>query len=157
MTAAWPFAGLLLTGPLCSTGPWPYHGYARCCDLRPRFRAKSLFLSPRKGSREVGYRAIARNGRVLLCADRPMEELPGRLVFVRLQTWHRVYLPGEAPLPHGILLCVRSMDIPHRADAGPPKGAAFCFEMCRRPHAEAQGELRIEVGGGKILDFCASN
>jgi hypothetical protein len=143
----WPFAGSLLTGPRCSISQWPYTLHVRCCDLRPRFRVKQTIRSR--------CRAIARNGRILLCADRPIEELPGRVVRLRLQTWHRVYLPGDAPQPHGVLLCVRSLDSSDRRDAGPTESIVPLFEMGLRPLAEAKGELRIEVGGGMMLDFCA--
>jgi len=146
VTTTWPFAGSLLAGSVCSTGPWPYILHARCCDLRRRFLVKpSLAPSGAKGKRGSTYRAIARNGRILLCADRPLEELPGRLIRLRLQTWHRVYLPGETPQPHGILLCMRG--IPDEDTITP------VFEMRLRPLAEATGELHIEVGGRMVLDF----
>jgi hypothetical protein len=144
VTRIWPFVGSLLSGPLCSSGRWPFTLHVRCCDLRPRFLIKQKLRS--------SDRAIARNGRVLLCADRPVEELSGRLVRLRLQTWHRAYLPGDAPQPHGVLLCVR--DRPERPDAGL---AIPLFTIHLRPLAEAQGELRIEVGGGMLLDFCTMN
>jgi len=150
VTTTWPFAGSLLTGPLCSMGEWPYSFHVRCCDLRPRFLIKSPPYPPRMGgNKRGGCRAIARNGRILLCADRPVEELPGRLVRLRLQTWHRIYLPGDAPQPHGVLLCVR--------DRAGDAGNTPVFEMCLRPRVEAKGELRIDVGGGMMLDFCETN
>ena len=76
-----------------------------------------------------------------------MEELSGRLVRLRLQTWHRIYLPGDAPQPHGVLLCVRGLDSDELTNP--------LLEMCLRPFAEARGELRIDVGGGMMLDFCS--
>lgn len=133
----WPFAGSLLAGYLCASTTWPYTLHARCCDLRPRFLLKNILRS--------GCRAIARNGRILLCADRPMEQLPGRIVRLRLQTWHRIYLSGDAPQPHGVLLCVRALD--------GDQNSVPLFEMNLRPLATAQGELRIEVGGGMMLEF----
>ncbi|MHB1426617.1 MAG: hypothetical protein ACYC3I_25935 [Gemmataceae bacterium] len=143
MTTAWPFTGSLLAGPLCSTALWPCTLHARCCDPRPRFLLKSPPSPPHAGGgRGEGCRAVARNGRVLLCADRPMEELAGRLVRIRLQTWHRIYLPGDAPQPHGVLLCVRCVE-----DVVP----SFAMEL--RSIAEARGQLRIDVGGGIMLDF----
>lgn len=141
MTTAWPFAGTLLAGSYCSAGQWPYTLHAHCCDLRPRFRLKQTIGS--------ACRAIARNGRILLCADRPLEELPGQLVRLRLQTWHRVYLPGDAPQPHGLLLCVRHL----KDDAE----SVALFTMQLRPRAEARGKLRIEVGGGMMLDLCRTS
>jgi hypothetical protein len=82
-----------------------------------------------------------------------VEELSGCLVLLRLQTWHRVYLPGEAPQPHGVLLCVRSLDIAKWRDAGP---IVLPFEMRLRSLAEARGEVRIDVGGRMVLDLCAT-
>jgi hypothetical protein len=146
---AWPFTGSLLAGLLCSSAEWPYTLHARCCDLRPRFRIKQAVGS--------GCRAIARNGRILLCADRPLEELSGQFVRLRLQTWHRVYLPGDPPQPHGLLLCVRTLGAPDQRDTGPTEGVAPLFTMRLRPLTEARGELRIEVGGGMMLDFCGTN
>jgi hypothetical protein len=98
------------------------------------------------GNRGGRCRAIARNGRILFCADRPLEELPERLVRIRLQTWHRIYLLGDAPEPHGVLMCVRCLE-------GDEKVAPL-FAMNLRPLAEAAGELRLDVGGGMVLDFC---
>jgi hypothetical protein len=71
--------------------------------------------------------------------------LAGGLVRLRLQTWHRVYLPGDAPQPHGVLLCLRCLD--------EAEGIAPRFTMHLRPVAEAKGELRIEVGGVMMLDI----
>lgn len=137
MGAPWPFAGALLTGSLCSTCEWPYTLHACCCDLRPRFLIKQAIRS--------ACRAIARNGRILLCSDRPLEQLPGRIVRLRLQTWHRAYLPGDAPQPHGVLLCLRCLE---GAEFPTPR-----FTMRLGKNAEALGELRIDVGGGMMLDF----
>lgn len=139
MTCLWPFAGSLLAGPLCSTSEWPYTLYTRCCDLRPRFLIKPAIQS--------AYRAVARNGRILLCTDRPLEQLPDRIVRLRLQTWHRIYLPGDAPQPHGLLLHVRAFD-------GEEENAPR-FTMLLEKTSEARGELRIDVGGGMLLDFVA--
>lgn len=141
MTTTWPFAEDLLAGPLCSMTQWPYNLHACCCDLRPRFLVKQTIRS--------GCRAVSRNGRVLLCADRPVEELSGRFVRVRLQTWHRSYLPGDVPQPHGVLLYVRSLASDERK--------VPVFEMHLRPLVEAKGELRIAVGGGIMLDFFATS
>jgi hypothetical protein len=137
MPTGWPFAGSLLTGPLCQREPWPCTLHVRLGDLRPRFLVKQTIAAR--------CRAIARNGRVLLCADRPLVELCGSLVRLRLQTWHRVYLPGEIPEPHGVLLCVRVVDEERTQQ----------FKACLRPIAEATGELRVDVGGGMVLDLCA--
>jgi hypothetical protein len=137
MTTGWHLAGDLLTGPLCSTAAWPYTLHVRLGDLRPRFLPKNGIGS--------GCRAVARNGRVLLCGDRPLDQLSGRLAQVRLQTWHRVILPGERPQPYGVLLCVRCLS----ADDSPE--SPFAMQLVRV--REAEGVLRIDVGGGMVLDF----
>src|SRR5437870_1095548 len=91
----------LLSGPLFP-GPQalPLCLQVWTCDLRPRFLAK--------GRVGQSYRAVARNGRVLLAADRSFAELTDRPAQVRVQIWHRVILPGDPAEPYGILLCVRS-------------------------------------------------
>jgi hypothetical protein len=133
----WPFVGSLLTGPVCSSAAWPFTMHARLGDLRPRFRVKEILRG--------GCRAIARDGRVLLCLDRPLEDLSGLHVCLRLQTWHRMILPGEAAEPFGVLVSVRGVDA--RQNLAP------LFTGDLRHRSEAQGELRLEVGGGMVLDF----
>src|SRR5205823_14428060 len=92
----------LLQGSLLTKdGSWPLLLCARLCDLRPRFLVKQR-VGP-------GYRAVARNGRVLLASDRQLVELIGCTAWVRIQTWHRALLPGDRPEPYGILLCIRSL------------------------------------------------
>jgi hypothetical protein len=136
MTTGWLLAGDLLTGPLCSTAAWPCSLRVRLCDLRPRFLPKCVIGS--------GCRAVARNGRILLCGDRPLDELSGQSVRVRLQTWHRAILPGESPGPYGVLLCVRCLPTDDLSRS------VFTTQLVRR--SEAEGELRVEVGGGMVLD-----
>src|SRR5947209_19911878 len=86
----------LLGGLLADTGREPVVLIARMCDLRPRFLAK--------GQIGRGYRAIARNGRILLASDVPLPQLDGVVVSVRVQTWHRTILPGDPAEPYGLLL-----------------------------------------------------
>src|SRR5262249_44147822 len=93
-------ARTLLSGPLVSpAGLATLSLQAYLCDLRPRFLAK--------GGAGQRYRAVARNGRVLLASDQPLEALAGCAARLRLQTWHRAILAGERPEPFGLLLCVR--------------------------------------------------
>jgi hypothetical protein len=126
----------LLNGPLLAAGvPWPLTLRARLGDLRPRFLPK--------GPAGRGFRAVARNGRVLLASDRPASELAGRAAEVRLQTWHRVILSGEAPRPWGVLLCVRCLDDAAEVDYVAQLGRA----------AEGAFDLALEVGGGMRLQF----
>jgi hypothetical protein len=122
----------LLRGRL--VGPWPLVLRAVLGDLRPRFLPKCR-VGP-------GWRAVARNGRVLLASDRPLEELTGRAVLLRLQTWHREVLPGEGPTPRGILLCLR-------ADEGDEP--LLTTELAAAP--EGACELALDVGGRLWLVF----
>jgi hypothetical protein len=130
--------GDLLDGPLASASE-PLVLTARLGELRPRFLPK--------GRVGRGYRAIARNGRVLLASDRPVTELAGRVVRLRVQTWHRAILPGEPPEPYGLLLCVRE------AEAGGE--AAHTAELVARVRMpEGVARLVLDVGGGSVLAFC---
>ena len=135
MSPPWQQAADLIRGPLLTAGaPWPLSLRVLLCDLRPRFLAK--------GQAGRGHRAIARNGRVLLAADRPPGELAGRCTRLRLQTWHRAILPGERPKPHGLLLCVRPVD---------NEDPEFETRLVRL--SEGSGDLILEVGGGLVLEF----
>ena len=136
MTAIPDAAARLLRGPLPTSDAWPLSFSAVLCDLGARFLVKC-----RVGR---GYRAIARNGRVLLASDLPPTELTGRLVRVRLQTWHKAILAGDVPSPYGLLLCLRS---PEGEDV-PPE---FEAQLVRQPGGSFP--LAIEVGGGSLLEF----
>ena len=129
------FPAGLLWGPLVSgTPPFPLLLPVRLGDLRGRFLAK--------GRAGRGYRALARNGRILLAGDRPLGELPDRVVWLRVQTWHRAILPGDRPEPYGILLCVgRSV----------PPAPAYDARLVRCPSPTAV--LTVDVGGGWVLEF----
>src|SRR5207253_2064575 len=109
---------------------------ARLGDLRTRFLPK--------GQVGRGHRAVARNGRVLLASDLPVTDLAGRVAAVRLQTWHRAILPGDVPEPFGLLLCVR---------VNPQPDGVPGWSMQLVDAREASGDLVVEVGGGKVLDF----
>jgi hypothetical protein len=137
MPTGWDEAGSLLRGPLWGAAPWPFNLHAVLCDLRPRFLVKAA-VGP-------GHRAISRNGRVLLCGDRPLADLPGRPARLRLQTWHRVLLPDAAPEAYGVLLCVRCGGHP------PPDSPAFLTRLT--PRSEPGGELDLDLGGGMVLAF----
>jgi hypothetical protein len=137
MSPPWQHAADLLRGPLLTAaGPWPLSLCVLLGDLRPRFLAK--------GQAGRGYRAVARNGRVLLAGDRPLADLAGRCVRLRLQTWHRTVLPGDRPKPHGLLLCVRSA-------AG--QGPEFEARLARHGDGSADLALALDVGGGQALHF----
>jgi hypothetical protein len=135
MSPPWQHAADLIRGPLLTAAaPWPLSLCVLLCDLRPRFLAK--------GQAGRGHRAIARNGRILLAADRPLAELVGRCARLRLQTWHRAILPGDRPKPYGLLLCVRP------ADGEEPQ-----FETLLVSQPDGSAELALDVGGGQALHF----
>ena len=90
-----------------------------------------------------GYRAIARNGRVLLATDQPLPELAQRTVWIRVQVWHRAILAGERAEPYGVLLVVRS-----RVFADEP---IYKTGLVRVPGPGCA--LAIAVGGGMVLEF----
>jgi hypothetical protein len=130
----------LLTGPLLKASSWPLLLQARLCDLRPRFLDK--------GRTRNGCRAIARNGRVLLCGDRAMSELAGRDVWLRLQTWHRSHLPADVPEPYGVVVWVRGVEELTPTDSPGPVYATRLVSA-----AEAVGDLHLDVGGRFVLEF----
>lgn len=131
------FLDSLLHGPLWSASrPWPLNLHARLCDLKPRFLSK--------GCLGRGYRAIARNGRILLASNAPLMQLAGKVAFVRLQTWKKAILPGDRPEPYGILLVVRT----DRAARTPCILAAHLGSPSDEPF-----ELALDVGGGWRLEF----
>ena len=136
MAAIPEIADQLLSGPLwAAAGGLPLSLAARWCDVRSRFIPK--------GRVGRGERAVARNGRVLLAGDRPLAELAGCAVRVRVQVWHKVILPGRPPEPFGLLLCVRGRD----DVAGP----LYETRLSERP-GEAF-DLALDVGGGRVLEF----
>src|SRR5262245_40888763 len=92
----------LVRWPTSGRPGWPWTVTARLGDLRPRFLAKG------RGGR--GYRYVARNERVLLAAERPLDELIHRTARLRFQTWHRSLLAGDLPEPFGVLLAVRLLE-----------------------------------------------
>jgi hypothetical protein len=96
----------------------------------------------------AGYRAIARNGRILLASRQPLDELVGRAALIRFQTWHRTILPNEAPETYGVLMCASS-----RPELG--RSAQFIARLC--PVTEEPSELALDVGGGLVLEFRRSD
>jgi hypothetical protein len=136
MISGWELAGSWLKGPLCGVEAWPLTIRAVLCDLRPRFIEKHGIGR--------GYRAVARNGRVLLCGDRSLADLTGITASVRLQTWNRKILTGDAPKPYGVLVYVHGRD--RLMD-----GVLFTTQLA--PSAEASGDMSLDVGGEWALEF----
>lgn len=133
MTAETTILEQLLRG---SRESWPLALRARLCDLRPRFIPKCQVGS--------SYRAISRNGRVLLASNEPLTELLGFPAHVRLQTWHKAILPDDPPQPYGIVFCVRLLD---RPDDRP------LHSMRLVAAADPSAVLALDVGGGHWLEF----
>jgi hypothetical protein len=129
-----------LSGPLAEGGRLPLVLSAVLCDLRPRFLAK--------GRVGRGYRAVARNGRILLASHLALEDLAHAPAQVRLQVWHRVLLPDDPPVPYGLLLSIRSG---FRADIR----TIFQARLAPRSGSASPGScgLTVDVGGGMGLEF----
>jgi hypothetical protein len=89
-------------------------------------------------------RAVARNGRVLLATNRPLTELDGAYAHVRLQTWHKIFLPGDQPTPYGVLLHVRVFD------SEPGEAEYEASLVCP---VDPSAALALDVGGGRWLEF----
>lgn len=128
-------AGTLPDGGLCLT--------ALLCDWDRAFIAK--------GTVGRHYRAVSRNGRVLLASDRPLEESAGRLVRLRIAHWHRQILPGELPSPWGIVLAAWTLhELP---DGHSPCSIVYKASIFRDPAPDAG--LSIGLGGLRVLSLCA--
>ena len=132
----------IISGPLLKlAGPESLRFQAVLCDLRPRFIPKC-----RVGR---GYRAVSRNGRVLLATNSPMDELIEREVEIRLQPWRKVILPGQRPEIYGVLMCTRCLDSDHLS--GLKNEAAY--DSCLVKEAQSAANLAVDVGGGMSLLF----
>ena len=133
----------LAWGPLLeSLGSDSVYFHAVLCDLSPRFIPKC-----RVGR---GYRAVARNGRVLLASNMPLELLIEREVAIRLQPWRKIILPGDTPEFYGALMYVRCPDASRSSFIQVTKMVlqGQLVRGCRGPF-----ELAVDVGGGMTLVF----
>lgn len=134
----------LIWGPLLASGPIESESIcfqAILCDLRPRFIPKC-----RVGS---SYRSVARNGRVLLASNLPIESLIECKVAIRVQPWRKVILPGESPETYGVLMCARCLDPGLRSGL---EGHAV-YHSCLVSEPQSAADLSVDVGGGKVLVF----
>src|SRR5437879_5694614 len=111
------------------------------CDVRPRFIPKC-----RVGR---GYRAVARNGRVLLASNVPLDLLIERETEIRLQPWRKVILPGERPETYGVLMCARCPDPDHRSGLE----SEAIYRSCLVSEPQSTADLAVDVGGGMVLVF----
>jgi hypothetical protein len=127
----------LLGGRLASVDAgWPLCLRVVSCGLGNVFRIKP--------SETRGYRAVARNGRVLVATRLPLTDLKDRTVTLRIQTWNRRILTGDPARPWGILLCIEDV-VKH--DARPHDRVS----VLSQPPANAA--LHIELGGRRWLAF----
>src|SRR6266849_6544526 len=131
----------LISGPLLESGDRQLICFrAILGDLRPRFIPK--------GQIGRGYRAIARNGMVLLASRYPLGELIGREADIRLQAWRKVILPGEKPEIFGVLICIQGFE-----DSSYLNGSEKCgiFHVRLSDVGVASAEITLDVGGGSTL------
>jgi len=141
----------LIWGPLWkgrNGGCESFHFDVALCNLRPRFIPK--------GRVGRGFRAVARNGRILLAANRPLEALEASIAAVRIQPWRKVILPGEKPELFGILICARSSDPENHAGLNRP-ARELVYQARLSADAEASADLAMDVGGGMALVFTAQS
>jgi hypothetical protein len=108
-------------------------------DLQPRFIPK--------GQIGRGYRAVARNGRILLASTQPLDQLIGREADIRLQPWRKVILPGEKPEIFGVLFCVQGSEDSSYLNRS-QKHEIF---HVRLSDDAASAEITLDVGGGSTL------
>ena len=131
----------LISGPLLESGDRQLICFrAILGDLRPRFIPK--------GQIGRGYRAIARNGMVLLASRYPLGELIGREADIRLQAWRKVILPGEKPEIFGVLICVQGFEDSSYLNRS-QKHEIFHARLSDTDVASA--EITLDVGGGSTL------
>jgi len=93
------------------------------------------------------HRAVSRNGLVLLMSQRPLAELDGAHVRLRLSIWHRAPLRSQPATPWGIVLCFRALH-PSAASAG----STILRAETGRGHA-SDALLLIDLGGERVLNF----
>lgn len=114
------------------------------CDWGRAFIAKGM----------VGrhYRAISRNGRVLLASDRPLVELKDRLLRLRITHWHRQILPGKSPSPWGLVLS--AWTLVEQAEDASPRPTVYRAHVSRVPLPQA--DLSIDLGGLRVLSLTSA-
>ncbi|HYT89305.1 MAG TPA: hypothetical protein VEL76_11420 [Gemmataceae bacterium] len=124
-----------ISGPLVEDKPARLTVTAVFCELRPAFLSKG----------QVGqhYRAIARNGRVLLASAWPLDALAGRTVQLQVTIWHRRILPADPPEPYGILLGV------WREPTNSISKVTYRAIVAAAPAPD--GKLHLDLGGLRVL------
>jgi hypothetical protein len=125
-----------LGGPRLESVEWPLNLRVRWCDLRPRFIDK--------GRAGRGYRAVARNGRILLASPVAFAELPGRVTGVRFQVWHKTILPGAPAEEYGVLLSLFPENMPTESPL---------YRAALESGLVGENDFCLAVGGGFVLTF----
>ena len=117
---------------------------ALLCDLKPRF-----ILKGRVGR---SYRSVARNGRVLLASNLPLDALKDCEAGIRLQPWRKTILPGDRPEVYVVLLCVHCLDPGDHFPLGRQAANAMLQSNLVKSCPDIF-DLAIDVGGGMSLIF----
>ncbi len=102
-----------------------------------------------KGQIGVHYRAISRNGLVLLVSPDPPSRLDGVRARLRLAVWHRAFLRNEPAEPWGILLHATPQISRHA------EGVSDLLQAAIEREALRAAALSIDLGGERILNFAA--
>lgn len=94
------------------------------------------------------FRAISRNGLILLMSSLgtgSFESLPAEL---RLSTWHQRIFKESAPEPYGVLMILRPL-----AAVRPSLDSRQYCSMALGASADADAELVLDPGGNKFLSI----
>lgn len=101
-----------------------------------------------KGKMGRHFRAVSRNGLVLLICAEPHPEIGAKRMRLRLSIWHRAHLPGEAAEPWGILIYAQRC----QGNGSPAIANRSLMALLDDDHA-ADCALSIELGGRRVLNF----
>lgn len=138
-----PFLQKIAFGPLCPLtldSSEPVLLDVELCSLNGAFIPKG----------RVGrhYRAISRNGLILLLSPQPLNNYQDSLVQLRMSVWHRASLPGQTPSPWGILLCVRDRHFP--PDEKPTQSL---LKATLAPARHPSAKIALDLGGERFINF----
>lgn len=109
----------------------------------------AAFISKGKIGRH--FRAVSRNGMVLLIGAEQHAEISAARMRLRMSIWHRAHLPNEAAEPWGILLYAQRGEANGPA-AIPAAGHRGLIASLDADHAP-DSALSIELGGQRVLNF----
>jgi len=141
---SWPLAPLLGGLLLEQNDVLPAEGLQMTTALGDLGRA---FIP--KGGVGRHYRAVSRNGRVLLATDRPLEECGNRIVWLRIACSHRQILSDDESCQWGVLLVAWTP--PELSAAASPRPVVYEAHISRDLAPGA--ELSIDLGGLRVLSL----